>query len=39
MFIKKKKLLKAEFIGRGGAWLDTGNIEIFTKRFKLYCYN
>ena len=26
---KKKKKLKAEFIGRGGAWLDTGNIEDF----------
>ena len=26
---KKKGKLKAEFIGRGGAWLDTGNIEDF----------
>ena len=26
---KKKKKLNAEFIGRGGAWLDTGNIEDF----------
>ena len=26
---KKRKKLKAEFIGRGGAWLDTGNIEDF----------
>jgi len=26
---KKKKKLKADFIGRGGAWLDTGNIEDF----------
>ena len=26
---KKKYKLKAEFIGRGGAWLDTGNIEDF----------
>ncbi len=26
---KKKKKLTAEFIGRGGAWLDTGNIEDF----------
>ena len=25
----KKKQLKAEFIGRGGAWFDTGNIEDF----------
>ena len=26
---KNKKKLNAEFIGRGGAWLDTGNIEDF----------
>ena len=26
---KKKKKLKAEFIGRGGSWLDTGNINDF----------
>ena len=26
---KRKHLLKAEFIGRGGAWLDTGNIKDF----------
>ena len=26
---KKKKKLTAEFIGRGGAWLDTGSIEDF----------
>ena len=26
---KKKKILNAEFIGRGGAWLDTGNINDF----------
>ena len=26
---KKKKKLNAEFIGRGGAWLDTGNIKDF----------
>ena len=26
---KKKKKLKAEMIGRGGAWLDTGSIEDF----------
>ena len=26
---KKKKLLKADFIGRGGSWLDTGNINDF----------
>ena len=26
---KRKNLLKAEFIGRGGAWLDAGNIEDF----------
>ena len=26
---KRKNLLKAEFIGRGGAWLDTGNIRDF----------
>ncbi len=28
-FYKKKKNLKAEQIGRGGSWLDTGNIEDF----------
>ncbi len=26
---KRKKLLKAELIGRGGAWLDAGNIKDF----------
>jgi len=26
---KKNKKLKAEFIGRGGVWLDTGNIQDF----------
>ncbi len=26
---KSKKKLKAEFLGRGGTWLDTGNIEDF----------
>tara|TARA_B100000575_G_C22987402_1_gene569505 strand:- start:10 stop:882 length:873 start_codon:yes stop_codon:yes gene_type:complete len=26
---KRKKLLSAEFIGRGGAWLDTGSIKDF----------
>ncbi|RPG97031.1 MAG: glucose-1-phosphate thymidylyltransferase [Candidatus Pelagibacter sp. TMED165] len=26
---KKKNQLRAEFIGRGGTWLDTGNIEDF----------
>ena len=26
---KKKNKLKAEFIGRGGSWLDTGNIKDF----------
>ena len=26
---KKKKLLKADFIGRGGSWLETGNINDF----------
>ena len=26
---KRKKRLKAEFIGRGGSWLDTGNINDF----------
>ena len=26
---RKKKILKAEYIGRGGAWLDTGNIDDF----------
>ena len=28
---KKKNTLSAEFIGRGGAWLDTGSIEDFYK--------
>jgi glucose-1-phosphate thymidylyltransferase len=28
---KKKNNLSAEFIGRGGAWLDTGSIEDFYK--------
>ena len=28
---RKKNKLKAEFIGRGGAWLDTGSIEDFYK--------
>ena len=28
-FYKKKNTLKAEFIGRGGSWLDTGNINDF----------
>ena len=28
---KKKNKLSAEFIGRGGAWLDTGSIEDFYK--------
>ena len=28
---KKNKKLKADFIGRGGAWLDTGSIEDFYK--------
>ena len=27
----KKKQLSAEFIGRGGAWLDTGSVEDFYK--------
>ena len=28
---KSKKQLSADFIGRGGAWLDTGSIEDFYK--------
>ena len=28
---RKKKQLKADYIGRGGAWLDTGSIEDFYK--------
>ena len=28
-FYKRKNKLKAEFIGRGGSWLDTGNINDF----------
>jgi glucose-1-phosphate thymidylyltransferase len=28
---KKKNILKAEYLGRGGAWLDTGSIEDFYK--------
>ena len=27
----KKNILKADLIGRGGAWLDTGSIEDFYK--------
>ena len=27
---KKKNKLKAEFIGRGGSWLDTGSINDFS---------
>jgi len=30
-FYKLKKQLNADFIGRGGAWLDTGSIEDFYK--------
>ena len=30
-FYKSKKQLNADFIGRGGAWLDTGSIEDFYK--------
>ena len=26
---KKKKLLKAEYLGRGGVWLDTGSVDDF----------
>ena len=26
---KRKNILKADFIGRGGSWLDTGNINDF----------
>ena len=26
---RKKKILSAEFIGRGGAWLDTGNVKDY----------
>ena len=29
LYLKKKKKLSAEFISRGGAWLDTGSIEDF----------
>ena len=28
---KRQKLLNADYIGRGGAWLDTGSIEDFYK--------
>jgi glucose-1-phosphate thymidylyltransferase len=28
---RKKNILKAEFLGRGGAWLDTGSIEDYYK--------
>jgi glucose-1-phosphate thymidylyltransferase len=28
-YYKKKNKLKAEFIGRGGSWLDTGNVKDF----------
>ena len=30
-FVKKNNNLSAEFLGRGGAWLDTGSIEDFYK--------
>ena len=30
---KKKNKLKADYIGRGGAWLDTGSIEDYFKTF------
>ena len=30
-FYKKKNLLSADVIGRGGAWLDTGSIDDFYK--------
>ena len=30
-FYKQKNKLKADIIGRGGAWLDTGSIEDFYK--------
>ncbi len=30
-FYRKKNLLSAQLIGRGGAWLDTGSIEDFYK--------
>ena len=30
-YIKRKKKLFADFIGRGGAWLDTGSIEDYYK--------
>ena len=28
---KKKQSLKAEFIGRGGAWLDAGNVKDYNE--------
>ena len=28
-FYKRKNKLNAEFIGRGGSWLDTGNVKDF----------
>ena len=31
MKYKKNKKLSADFIGRGGAWLDTGSIEDYYK--------
>ena len=31
MKYKKKNKLSADFIGRGGAWLDTGSIEDYYK--------
>ena len=30
-FYRKKNKLSAEYIGRGGAWLDTGSIEDYYK--------
>ena len=33
---RKKNKLKAEFLGRGGAWLDTGSIEDFYNTSSLF---
>ena len=36
MMYKNKNKLRANFIGRGGAWLDTGSIDDFIKQLLLY---
>ena len=35
---KSKNQLSADLIGRGGAWLDTGSMDDFTKLHICFCY-